>query len=115
MSRCVSNEASDKLLRLIEVASPEKHGGRKDQSHTQIERVIALGRHVDRPSRGLSGSIRKADQPVTARKRHQRANLMIIAKESDPFGARSLSFHQAAFAVAPSPHLVSNKVVGHTQ
>src|ERR1700722_14563760 len=115
MSRSVGSESSDDLLRLVEVASPEKHGGGKDQSHTQIDRVIALGCHVDRPPRGFSGTIREADQPIAARQRDQPANLLIKAKVSDPRGARSLSVQQAAFAVTPSRHLVSNKVAGHAQ
>ena len=31
MSRGVSDQASDELLRLIKVATPEEHGGRMDQ------------------------------------------------------------------------------------
>ena len=99
----MSNEASDKLLRLIEVAAPEKHGCRKDQSHTHIDRVIALGRHVDRPPRGLCCTIRKPDQPVAARKRNQRANLMIVAKEGDPRVTRSLSPAPFSTLVTISP------------
>ena len=112
MSRCVANEAPDKLLRLIKVTSPEKYGCRIDQGHAQIDRVIALGGHLDHPPRRLGGAIRKPDQPVAARERDQRANLMIVAKEGDLRGVRGLSFGQAEFAVAASANVVANQVVG---
>src|SRR5450756_1328689 len=114
MSRCVRNEAADKLLRLVKVTSPEKHGCRIDQRHTQINRVITLGRQVGHPRRGLSGTIRKYDQPVAPCKRDQRANLVIVSEEGDLRGVRGLSFRQGEFAVAPSANLVSDQVAGDT-
>src|SRR5580698_10253213 len=115
MSRCMSNEALDKVLRLIEVAAPKKHGGGKHQSDTHIDGLIALGRHFDGPSRSLSGAIREADEPVAARQLDQGANLLVKAKVGDPCGARDLGLYQATFAVAQSPHLIADEVVSHTQ
>ena len=103
MSRCVRNEAADKLLRLVEVASPRETRLPYRSTSYNIDRVIALGRQVDHPPRGLGGTIRKPDQPVAARQRDQRANLMIVAKEGDLRGARGLGFRQAELAVARAP------------
>ena len=114
MPRCVRNEAADKLLRLVKVTSPEKHGCRIDQRHTQIDRVITLGRQVDHRSRCLSGTIRKSDQPVAARQRNQRANFVIVAEEGELRNVRGVSFRRAGSQWRRVPTWFSDQVAGDT-
>ena len=107
MSRGVRDQASDKLLGLIQVAAPEEHGGRVDHGDTQIDRVIALHRRIDRLPRRLGCLVWESTEPKHARKQYQCADPMIITKEVYLVGFRHRGLRHASLQVAKRSRLIS--------